>query len=52
MEEFELQGTSKPKPLYLESSKTFDVEKQDSFLNFKKKKLANIFYILRRLQKT
>ena len=52
MKELELQGKSKTKSLPLDTSKSFDVTKHNSFLHFKKKRLINISYILRRCKKT
>ena len=53
MKELELEGKSKSKPLPLDSGKFFDVTKHIRLVNpFQEKKLTNIFYILRRRQKT
>ena len=53
MKELELEGKSKSKLLPLDSGKSFDVTKHIRLVPpFQEKKLTNIFYILRKWQKT
>ena len=53
MKQLELQDKTKPKSSPLNTSKLLMLRNTfDLFLHFKKKRLTNIFYILRRWQKT